>query len=62
MSKAIKDVATTIATIGRLLFELKRPIHPEAIPAIPICKKPSKADALPTLLVKGAIARADPFG
>src|SRR5688572_341016 len=59
---AIPDTATSIAKMGTLSVELNRPMQLDANPPIPICRKPSSAEAVPTLLVKGAKASADPFG
>src|SRR6202012_3745164 len=51
-----------IATLGVEVPLLKALTPTEANAPIPICKAPSKAEALPAFLLKGASARAAAFG
>ena len=62
MTSPTTAVAAITAKIGRLLDECNRPTPVEAKAPMPICIKPSSADALPIFLLNGASAIAAAFG
>ena len=63
MIKPIKGIAAIKMAAGRiLLLEAKKPMPLDTTEAMPICKKPIKAEALPILRVKGVKAMAAALG
>ena len=59
--KSIPKTKRMSAT-GVIVCESKAPMAAEAKPGIPICRKPSMAEALPILCSKGTSARAAALG
>ena len=51
-----------VTAVDKLPLKGNTPVPEEIKPPIPICIKPSKADALPAFFEKGAIESADAFG
>lgn len=62
MSNAMRDAPTITAAKGPAECDLTRLIPMEARPPKDICKAPSREDALPAFLVKGAMVSAEVLG
>lgn len=62
ISTANNVVAAKILMAGRLLSVPKSPTPADENASVPICRNPSRAEALPAFLPKGANASAVAFG